>query len=273
MMLGTVSETALTWASVRVDRDRHPDHLGPVVVGAGEGGRDRDEAERRALERAGQVHPAGDVERVAAGPGGDVGGPDLARGRAARRRLLGPARAARRRPAIAASGQYVIPRSEPVRPGRHLEAEIAEELVAVVAVELEAEGRVGARDRAGRAGREPRREGPRLARALRLPFGPESMLKFDLAVCVGELRVPGEEATGRSRRACSSSASPPDLGRRRTGGYRRRRTGPRAGLRSRPSPGRSAGPGRKLPTSFALIPKPEATMNSRYWSPGFGWPM
>ena len=35
----------------------------------------------------------------------------------------------------------------------------------------------------------------------------------------------------------------------------------------------SFGLGLNDPTSLALIPNPEATMNSRYWSPGFGSPM
>ncbi len=33
------------------------------------------------------------------------------------------------------------------------------------------------------------------------------------------------------------------------------------------------GSGLNEPTSLALMPKPEATRKSRYWSPGFGSPM
>ena len=54
MMLGTVSESATTWASVRVDVQRDPDDDGAVVVGTGQGRGDRHETQRRALERARQ---------------------------------------------------------------------------------------------------------------------------------------------------------------------------------------------------------------------------
>ena len=63
----------------RVDVDRDPHDHGAVVIGAGERRGDRDQRERRAFERARQVHPPDRVEGVGAGAGGDVGGPDLAR--------------------------------------------------------------------------------------------------------------------------------------------------------------------------------------------------
>ena len=77
MIEGTVSETALTWAVERVDVERDPHDDDAVVIGAGQGRRDRDQRERRALEGPGQVHPADRVERVGARAGGDVGGADL----------------------------------------------------------------------------------------------------------------------------------------------------------------------------------------------------
>ena len=73
----------------RVDVEGDPDDDGAVVIGAGQGRGDRDQAERRALERAGQVDLADRVEGMGAGAGGDVGGADLRGGRAARGRLLG----------------------------------------------------------------------------------------------------------------------------------------------------------------------------------------
>ena len=88
MISGTVSESAITWASEWVDVQGDPDHDGAVVIGAGEGRGDRDQAERRALEGAGQVDLADRVEGVGARAGGDVGGADFTRGRAARVGLL-----------------------------------------------------------------------------------------------------------------------------------------------------------------------------------------
>ena len=67
----------------RVDLERDPDDDDAVVVGAGERGRDRRQRERRAFERAGQVHPADRVEGVFAGAGGDVGRADQRGARAA----------------------------------------------------------------------------------------------------------------------------------------------------------------------------------------------
>ncbi len=79
MMLGTRVGDGRDLRGQRIDVERDPDDHDAVVVGAGEGRRDRREAERRALEGADEVHLPDRVERVAAGAGGDVGGPDLAR--------------------------------------------------------------------------------------------------------------------------------------------------------------------------------------------------
>ena len=166
MIEGTVSETALTWAVERVDVERDPDDDGAVVVGAGQGRGDRDQADSGApLNGPGQVHLADRVERVAAGAGGDVGGADLARGRAAR---AAPARRGRGSAAAAAiDGLRAVgdPAQVAGEAGRHLEVEVAEELVAVVAVELQGEGAEGAGGRVRGAGHEARVEGPDLARA------------------------------------------------------------------------------------------------------------
>ena len=80
---------------IDLDPDSDDDHA--VVIGPGEGRGDRGEAERRALEGPGEVHPADRVEGVGAGAGGDVGGADLRAGGAARRRLLLAAELLRRR--------------------------------------------------------------------------------------------------------------------------------------------------------------------------------
>ena len=88
-----------------IDVEGDADDDGAVVIGAGERRGDRDQGERRALEGPGQVDLADRVEGVGARAGGDVGGADLARGRAARGRLLGAARGVCAAAAIAASGQ------------------------------------------------------------------------------------------------------------------------------------------------------------------------
>ena len=69
---------------VRIDVERDPDDDGAVVVRPGQRRGDRDEAERRALEGAGQVHLADRVEGWAPGPAATLRGPDLRLGRAAR---------------------------------------------------------------------------------------------------------------------------------------------------------------------------------------------
>ena len=101
----------------RVDVDRDPDDDDAVVVGPGESGGDRDEGQRRALERA---RPGRSCRRRGRG------------GSPARRRRwwcragssagqLGAACSSRpgalAAAAIAPSGQWVSPRSEPVSPG------------------------------------------------------------------------------------------------------------------------------------------------------------
>ena len=154
----------------------------------------------------------------------------------------------------------------------HGEVQLAEELVAVFAVELQGEGGVGAGGRVGGAGLETRVEGADLARALGAVgtrFEAEDLGRF----LFGERRVPGEELGAWSCRRCTRSASPSGRDRRRRGAAGSLRRGPGAGLRSTPSAGRFRGSGLTEPTSLALIPKPEAIRKRRYWSPGFGSPM
>ena len=56
----------------RIDMQRHPDHDGAVVIGAGEGGGDHDEAQRGPFERPRQIDLADRVEGVGSGSRGDV---------------------------------------------------------------------------------------------------------------------------------------------------------------------------------------------------------
>ena len=155
----------MTWAVERVDVEGDPDDDDAVVVGAGERRGDRDEAERRALERA---RPG-----TSCRPRGRGG----SRGR--RRRWwcrsgelagqLGVACSARPRFCGGGGDRGLRAVGDPAQvageAGRHLEVEVAEELVAVVAVELQVEVAEGAGDRVRGAGDEARVEGPDLARA------------------------------------------------------------------------------------------------------------
>ena len=61
----------------RVDVQGDADDDGAVVIGTGQGRGDRDQAERRSLERPGQVDPADRVEGVRSRARGDVGGADF----------------------------------------------------------------------------------------------------------------------------------------------------------------------------------------------------
>ncbi len=61
----------------RVDVEGDADDDGAVVIGAGQRRGDRGQAERRALEGAGQIDLADRVEGVGSRPGGDVGGADF----------------------------------------------------------------------------------------------------------------------------------------------------------------------------------------------------
>ena len=148
----------------RVDVNRDPHHLGPVVVGPGDRGSDHGKAQRRALERPGEVDPADDVERMAAGAGGHVRGADQARAAAARIDLLGPAELRRGLPDRVLRA-VVDPPQRAGQPRRHREVEVPEELVAVVTVELQGEGAEVAGQRIRRAGDEARRERPDLSGA------------------------------------------------------------------------------------------------------------
>ena len=118
MISGTVSESATTWASVRVDVQRDPDDDGAVVVGPRQGRGDRHETQRRALERAGEVDPADGVEGMAAGARGDVAwsrsrcSPGSSAARCSERPGLPRGGGDRR-----LRGSSVIPGRFPVRPG------------------------------------------------------------------------------------------------------------------------------------------------------------
>ena len=126
-----------------VDVEGDSDHDGAVVIGAGEGRGDRDEAQRGALEGAGQVDLAGGVEGVGAGAGGDVGGADLRGGGAAGVGLLDCGRGLGRRRDVGfgAVGDAVQVGGEA---GGQGEVQLAEVLVAVFAVELQGEVGEGA---------------------------------------------------------------------------------------------------------------------------------
>ena len=162
---GTVSESGDDLGGQRVDVEGDPDDDDAVVVGAGERRRHGDERERRALERArrgtssrprGRGGRRGRRRRWWCRSGsrrGQLGWP-------ARR---GPGSAPRRR--SPPPGSRLMPRRLPVKPGGMREVEVAEELVAVIAVELQGEVAEVAGDRVRGAGDETRAEGTDLARA------------------------------------------------------------------------------------------------------------
>ena len=217
----------------RVDVEGDPDDDDAVVVGPGERRGDRDQGERRALEGAGEVHPPDRVEGVAARPGGDVRGADLARGGAAR------LRPARRGPSVLRGGRdrglRAVGDAAQVagKPGRHREVEVAEELVAVVAVELQGEGAEVAGHRVRGTGHEARVEGAHL-RPGRASRRGRSRAEARSSSLWSATSVPGEEsgfrrvdrAVGRSRHRRRD--------RRRRGGCRSRRTAAAAGPRILP---------------------------------------
>ncbi len=239
MIDGTVSEIGADVGVVGVDVNRDADDNHPVVIGAGQGGSDRDQAQRGTLERSRQVHPADGVEWVRPGAGGDVGGADLAAGGAARARLLGPARVPGRGRdrALRAVAEAAEARRQP---GRHREVEVTEELVAVFAAELQSEVGEVAGDRVRGAGDESGLERALLAGAW--PAVGTGVDRDDRARDLrGERRVPRREhrfgdvdpALSRGRHQC--------LDRMRRGGGRTLRTAPAAGRRRASSPDRSGG--------------------------------
>ena len=121
-----------------IDVEGHAHHHGAVVIGACESGRDRNQAEGRALEGPRQVHLPVCVEGMGAGAGGDVGGADLRGGGTARGDLLFPARllGRRRYRGLRAIGHAAQVRGQP---RRHREIELAEELVSVFPIESQGE--------------------------------------------------------------------------------------------------------------------------------------
>ena len=129
-----------------IDLKGDPDHDRAVVIGTGEGRGDRRELRGAPLKRPGEVHPAHGVKRVGTGAGGDVRGADLARGRAARGRLLGQA-GVLRGCGDRCLGAVGDPAQITGEAGWHREVEVAQELVAVVAVELQVEVAEGSRSR------------------------------------------------------------------------------------------------------------------------------
>ena len=175
MIEGTGSESAVTWASSGSTCERDPDDDDAVVVGAGERRGDRDHRERRPLVRTGEVHPPDRVEGVAAGAGGDVVAADFRGGRAAREGLLEPA-GARRGGGDRGLRAVGDPAQRADQAGRHHEAEFAEVLVAVFAVEFQ--GEAGERARPASCWSRPRASARRAAPAAGQapPPGPESTL-------------------------------------------------------------------------------------------------
>ena len=193
----------------RVDVEGDPDDDDAVVVGAGERRGDRDQAQRGALERARQVHLARPRGTGACpGPAATLVVPIWLDGRAAR---AAPARRGRRSGGRGGDRRLRAvgdPAQVAGEAGRHPEVEVAEELVAVVAVELQVEVAEGAGDRVRRAGHEARVEGPDLARAgaaVRARVEAEDRRRG----LVGERRVPGHEDRVGAVDARSGSASPP----------------------------------------------------------------
>src|SRR4051794_20581851 len=111
----------------RVDEERNSNDLGAVVVGAGDGRRDRDEAERRAAEGTGHVDGPADVEWMRARTGGDVRRPDLRARRTTLERDLAAAELARGR----GNGRLravAEPAQTAGEPRRHREIEVAQVL-------------------------------------------------------------------------------------------------------------------------------------------------
>jgi len=121
-----------------VDIEGDPDHHRAVVIGAGEGRGDHGEAQRRPFEGAREVNLALRVEGMGARSGGDVGGADFRARRAARTYLLGTSERARGADDVCfgAVGDAVEVGAEA---RRHREVELAQVLVAVVAIELQSE--------------------------------------------------------------------------------------------------------------------------------------
>ena len=140
----------------RVDVEGDPDDDGAVVVGPGEGRGDRDQAESGApLKGPAMIDLADRVEGVGAGAGGDVGGADF------RARPGSSGWPARLRPGVLRRGgdRGLRAVGDAAQVGgqarRHGEVELAEELVAVFAVELQGEGA----ERRRRSGWRCRRRG------------------------------------------------------------------------------------------------------------------
>ncbi len=255
----------------RVDVERDADDDDAVVVGARQSRRDRRQAQRRALERPGEVHPADRVEGMFAGPGGDVGGADEARARAARRGLLGAARVVgggedRGFRAVADAAQRAG------EAGRQLEVEVAEELVAVVAVQFEDEVGEVAGLGVRRAGHQAWVEGPRFSRA-GAAVGARGELTIGSDCCGASSLFQGtswaldgiDRAAGRGRDEAAVGGEEVQVelleGHLRQVGHGDREAG------------RCAGSGRKEAKSLAWMPKPSKIMKARYWLPGFGSPM
>ncbi len=114
---------------------RHTHDHGAVIVGASQGRGDDREAEWRTLEWAGKIDLADCMERVGAWARGDVAGPDLARGGTAAAGLLRSAGTCSRGQDLR-FGAVADPAQVTGEARRHLEVQVMEELIAVVAVEL-----------------------------------------------------------------------------------------------------------------------------------------
>ena len=155
--------------------------------------------------------------------------------------------------------------------GRHREVKLADILIAVFAIELQRKGAECTGGRVGRARFKARVEWTDLAgtlAAMGSRFQPKDLIGF----LFGDCFVPGKEvgidredsAYGRGRHQTSFSGK--EMNRKFIKGnlgqfFEVTLSCPVWGL------------GFTDPTNFALIPKPDATINSRYWSFGSGSPM
>ena len=166
----------------RIDVNRDANHHDSIVIGTRQGRRHCDHAQRGSLERARQEHLADRVEWMGARAGCDVGGTDLAAGGAARAGLLGPTRVlgSGRDRALRAVAEAAEARRQP---RRHPEIEVAKELIAVFATQLQPEVGEVAGDRVRGPGDEAGVE-----RALLAGTGPAVGTSVDRDDRVGDLR-------------------------------------------------------------------------------------
>ncbi len=156
------------------------DDDGAVVIGTGESGGNRNQAERGALDGAGKVDPPDRMERVRARASGYIAGADFTRRGTAGVGLLDFAQGVGRCDdvCLGAVGDSVQVGGQA---RRHREVQLAEVLVAVFAVQLQGEGGKAACGGVGGAGFEGRFEGADLTgtgAAVRAGFKAEDLGGF-----------------------------------------------------------------------------------------------